>query len=70
MALSTLRIRDNPEDNVFGLFNGDVFLQPLSNFTIRYIFEVRAAADSGFICKVTLFNGDDQGYVFCINNCS
>ena len=64
MALSTLRIRDNPEDNVFGVFNGDVFLQPLSNFTIRYIFEVRAAADSGFICKVTLFNGDDQGYVF------
>ena len=46
---------------VFGVYNGEVFVQPLSNFTIQYIFEVRAAAKSGFICRVTLFNGDDLG---------
>jgi hypothetical protein len=62
MALSRMpRIRDSSSENVFGIYNGDVFVQPLSNFTIQYIFEVRAAAESGFICRVTLFNGDDLG---------
>ena len=63
MAMSRPRIRDNSAENVFGLYNGDVFLQPLSNFTIQYVFEVRAAPESGFVCRVRLFNGDDQGYV-------
>ena len=50
MALSKPKVRDNPAENVFGLFNGDVFQQSLSNFTIQYVYEVRAAAESGFIC--------------------
>ena len=63
MAVSRHRVRDNPTENVFGVYNADVFLQPLSNFTIQYVFEVRAGGESGFICRVTLFNGDNQGYV-------
>ena len=62
--MSRPRIRDNSVENVFGIYNGDVFVQQLSNFTIQYLFEVRAAAESGFICRVIIFNGDDQGYVY------
>ena len=61
--IATSRIRDNSVENIFGVYNGDVFLQPLSNFRMQYVCEVRAAAESGFVCRITLFNGDDQGYV-------
>ena len=58
MALSRmLRIRDSSSENVFGIYNGDVFVQPLSNFTIQYIFEVESCSRIWF----TLFNGDDLG---------
>ena len=56
MALSRMpRIRDSSSENVFGIYNGSTVEQ------FCHIFEVRAAAESGFICRVTLFNGDDLG---------
>ena len=63
VAVSRPRIRDNAVENVFGVYNGDVFSHSLSNFRIQYVVEVRAGGESGFICHVTLYNGDDQGYV-------
>jgi len=54
------RIRDHPSENVFGVFNGDTFVQPLSNFTISFLCEVRAGSESGFLCDVILFNGVHQ----------
>ena len=34
---------------------------PLSNFSLTYKCEVRAGRESGFVCNITLFNGDDLG---------
>ena len=57
----TERIRDHPSECIFGIYNGETFVQPLSNFSIKLLCEVRGGLESGFVCDVTLFNGVHQG---------
>ncbi len=48
------------EEGRFGVACGEEFT-PLSNFTLDYVYEVRAGSESGFLASVTLFSGKEQG---------
>ena len=54
-----VRIREGDGDS-FGIVAGSKFT-PLSNFAIKYLCEVRAGPESGFVVEVTLSNGQRLG---------
>lgn len=60
--MSSYKVVDGKDENLyrFGLQSPKGFY-PLSNFSLTYVCEVRAGKESGFVCRISLFNGDDLG---------
>lgn len=52
-----LTVADASEDHInrFGVITENDF-EPLSNFKIDILFEVKAGKESGFLCEVTIHN--------------
>lgn len=63
LAMTTTKITDGTEEEnkyKFGISSSKGF-HSLSNFSIDYLCEVRAGRESGFVCSVNLFNGQNLG---------